>query len=90
MSIVQQRLANQRVTVNGQRDPARVVSWFGAVQAQEFGPAKWGLGLRLSPGITDAKIQRAFDAGRILREVMRPTWHFVAGRHLLDDGAHRG
>ena len=78
MSIVQQRLANQRVTVNGQRDPARVVSWFGAVQAQEFGPAKWGLGLRLSPGITDAKIQRAFDAGRILRtHVMRPTWHFV-------------
>jgi hypothetical protein len=48
------------------------------VQAQEFGPAKWGLGLRLPAGITDAKIQRAFDAGRILRtHVMRPTWHFV-------------
>jgi hypothetical protein len=78
MSIVQQRLANQRVTLNAQRDPAKVVSWFGAVQAQEFGPAKWGLGLRLSPGITDATIQRAFDAGRILRtHVMRPTWHFV-------------
>lgn len=78
MSIVHQRLANQRVTVNGQRDPAKLVSWLGAVQAQEFGPAKWGLGLRLPPGITDAKIQRAFDAGRILRtHVMRPTWHFV-------------
>ncbi len=77
-SIVQQRLANQRVTQNGQRDPARLVSWLGAVQAQEFGPAKWGLGLRLPAGITDAKIQRAFDAGRILRtHVMRPTWHFV-------------
>lgn len=49
------------------------------MQAQEFGPAKWGLGLRMPRGITDAKIQRAFDAGRILRtHVMRPTWHFVA------------
>jgi hypothetical protein len=78
MSIAAQRLANQRLTVNGHRDPAKLVSWLGAVQAQEFGPAKWGLGLRLPPGVTDATIQRAFDAGRILRtHVMRPTWHFV-------------
>jgi hypothetical protein len=78
MSIADQRLANQRVTINGHRDPAKLVSWLGAVQAQEFGPAKWGLGLRQPAGITDAKIQRAFDAGRILRtHVMRPTWHFV-------------
>jgi hypothetical protein len=78
MSIVQQRLANQRITKPGQRDPARLVAWLGAVQAQEFGPAKWGLGLRLASGITEAKIQRAFDAGRILRtHVLRPTWHFV-------------
>ncbi|HEV2671706.1 MAG TPA: winged helix DNA-binding domain-containing protein [Gemmatimonadales bacterium] len=77
-TIAQQRLANQRVTQHGQRDPAKLVAWLGAVQAQEFGPAKWGLGLRLSPGISDATIQRAFDAGRILRtHVMRPTWHFV-------------
>ncbi len=96
MSIVQQRLANQRVTVNGQRDPAKLVSWLGAVQAQEFTPAKWALGLRLSPGITDAKIQRAFDAGRILRtHVMRPTWHFVAPAdirwmtELTGAGVHR-
>ncbi|HWC74424.1 MAG TPA: winged helix DNA-binding domain-containing protein [Gemmatimonadales bacterium] len=76
--IVQQRLANQRITRNGPRDPAKLVSWLGAVQAQEFGPAKWGLGLRLPASTTDAKIQRAFDAGRILRtHVLRPTWHFV-------------
>jgi hypothetical protein len=48
------------------------------VQAQEFAPARWALGLRLQGGITDAHIARAFDAGRILRtHVMRPTWHFV-------------
>lgn len=77
-SIVQQRLANQRITQPKQRDPAKLVAWLGAVQAQEFAPAKWGLGLRLPAGATDAKIQRAFDTGRILRtHVLRPTWHFV-------------
>ena len=55
------------------------MAWLGAVQAQEFGPAKWALGLRLRETTTDAAIERAFDAGRILRtHVMRPTWHFVA------------
>ncbi|GLH98102.1 winged helix DNA-binding domain-containing protein [Phytohabitans aurantiacus] len=59
------------------RAPADVVRWFGAVQAQDFGPAKWSLGERL-PGITDAEVQRSFDAGEFLRtHVLRPTWHFV-------------
>jgi hypothetical protein len=54
------------------------VSWLGAVQSQEFEAAKWGLGLRLREGTTDAEVQRDFDEGRILRtHVMRPTWHFV-------------
>ena len=77
-SLPHQRLANQLVTRTAHRDPAGVVAWLGAVQAQEYGPAKWALGLRLPSGITDAKIQRALDAGRILRtHVLRPTWHFV-------------
>jgi hypothetical protein len=50
----------------------------GAVQAQEYGPAKWGLALRSSPGTTDALIERAIEQGRILRtHLLRPTWHFV-------------
>ncbi|HEV8303893.1 MAG TPA: winged helix DNA-binding domain-containing protein [Gemmatimonadales bacterium] len=78
-ALIQQRLANQRITRTVRSDPARLVQWLGAVQAQEFGPAKWGLGRRLPAAVTDAKIQRAFDAGRLLRtHVMRPTWHFVA------------
>jgi hypothetical protein len=77
-SIVAQRLANQRVTGPVRGDPAKVVAWLGAVQAQEYGPAKWALGLRLAAGVTDAAVQRAIDAGRILRtHVLRPTWHFV-------------
>jgi hypothetical protein len=59
------------------------VAWLGAVQAQEFGPAKWALGLRLPPTSTDAAVQTAFDAGLILRtHVMRPTWHFVASSDI--------
>lgn len=50
----------------------------GAVQAQEYAPARWGLGQRLK-NVGDAAIQKAFDDGRILRiHILRPTWHFVS------------
>ena len=72
------RLRNQRITRPGPRGVERVVAWLGAVQAQEYGPARWGLGLRSPQGITDAAIERAVDRGRILRtHLLRPTWHFV-------------
>jgi len=59
------------------------VAWLGAVQAQEFGPAKWGLGLRLPDSTEDQSIDQAFAAGRILRtHVMRPTWHFVTSSDI--------
>jgi hypothetical protein len=77
--IVEQRLKNQRLTRAGPRGPASVVAWFGAIQAQEYGPAKWGLAQRMAQGTTDAAIARAVDRGEILRtHVLRPTWHFVA------------
>lgn len=51
----------------------------GAVQAQEYGPARWGLGLRSRATTTDAAVHRAVDQGRILRtHILRPTWHFVS------------
>lgn len=54
------------------------MAWFGAVQAQEFEPAKWGLGLRMRSA-TSAAVEQAFTEGQILRtHAMRPTWHFVA------------
>src|ERR1700737_1596732 len=57
--------------------PEEVVAWLGAVQSQDYGPAKWALGQRIS-GSTDAAIEREFNAGMILRtHVLRPTWHFV-------------
>jgi hypothetical protein len=53
------------------------VGWLGAVQAQDYAAAKWGVALR-TQGLTDADLDQAFDSGAILRtHVMRPTWHFV-------------
>ena len=76
--VVSQRLRNQRITRPGPRRVEKVVAWLGAVQAQEYGPARWGLGLRSPSGVTDAAVERAVDRGRILRtHVLRPTWHFV-------------
>jgi hypothetical protein len=72
------RLHNQLITRPGSRRPEKVVAWMGALQGQEYSPAKWGIALRSSPSITDAAIERAIDRGRILRtHVLRPTWHLV-------------
>src|SRR6476620_9280455 len=73
-----QRLRNQLIARPGSRRPEKVVAWHGAVQAQEYGPAKWALALRSSPSPSDAAVERALQRGRILRtHVLRPTWHFV-------------
>ena len=53
-----------------------------AVQSQDYSGAKWALGQRVA-GATEAEIDRAFDAGEIVRtHVLRPTWHFVAPEDL--------
>ena len=57
--------------------PAGVVQWLGAVQAQDYGGAKWAIGQR-AKSATDAELDQLFDAGVILRtHILRPTWHFV-------------
>jgi hypothetical protein len=76
--LARKRLDNQGLSRVRFRSAPEVVRWFVAVQSQDFGGAKWGVGQRLS-GATDATVGRAFDAGEILRtHVMRPTWHFVS------------
>lgn len=40
--------------------------------------SKWAIALRMADGVSDADVEQAFNAGKILRtHVMRPTWHFV-------------
>jgi hypothetical protein len=75
---IARRLRAQRLSAPMAADPAAVVSWFGAVQAQEYGPAKWALAQR-APGLTDAQVDRALADGTIIRtHGPRPTWHFIA------------
>ena len=58
--------------------PEAVVAWLGAVQSQDYGPAKWSVAQRMDASATDTALDAAFDDGRILRtHVLRPTWHFV-------------
>jgi hypothetical protein len=74
---LRQRLFNQHVSGNPLPSAENVVRWLGAVQAQDYGAAKWALAQRMT-GATDAAIDEAFAAGAILRtHLMRPTWHFV-------------
>jgi len=78
LDITRTRLRNQRLSGGRFQTPQDVVRWLGAVQAQDYGGAKWALGLRMQRA-RDADIEAAFSDGRILRtHVMRPTWHFVA------------
>jgi hypothetical protein len=81
-SLLSLRLRNQRLTLPSFHTPADVVDWFGAVQAQDYTAAKWGVGLRMA-GAADRAVEAACDAGAILRtHVLRPTWHFVTPADL--------
>lgn len=71
------RLENQRLVGSTVSRPEEIVSWLGAVQAQDYVGAKWALALRTRDA-NDDDVERAFADGRILRtHVLRPTWHFV-------------
>lgn len=77
MDIIKQRLANQYLLKRDCRTAHEVVSYFGAVQAQEFPSAKWALSLRMK-NPSDVDVMKEFNDGKILRtHIMRPTWHFV-------------
>ena len=76
--VLLQRLHNQKLSSSELEKPADVVRWLGAVQAQDYGAAKWALALRMRSA-THAAVEEAFNQGQIIRtHLLRPTWHFVA------------
>src|SRR5215510_14339365 len=80
--IAHRRLHNHHLSGPPLADPVAVVRHLGAVQAQEYAPAKWGLAQR-TRGFDDAAIQRLVDTGAILRtHALRPTWHFIAATDI--------
>jgi hypothetical protein len=78
MSIAQLRLAYQGISSSRHQSVQEVVTWLGALQAQDYAGAKWSLGLRLADG-RDEQIEAAIQARQIVRTwPMRGTLHFVA------------
>jgi hypothetical protein len=76
--IVSRRLAAQWVSNGEERDPAAVVSWLCAMQAQDYLGALWAIGLR-ARGAGEADVEQAIRDRRIVRTwPMRGTLHFVA------------
>ena len=67
------RLQSQHLAEPQFTEPKQIVKWMGAVQAQDYGGAKWALGQRLKD-CNDDLVEKAFNNGDIIRtHVMRPT-----------------
>jgi hypothetical protein len=92
IDIAVMRLAAQRLTSRQFDKPADTVRWMGAMQAQDYGQAVWGVGVRTSSATLES-VEAAIEAGEILRTwPMRGTIHFVpAGdaQWMLQLGAAR-
>ena len=72
------RTYSQQLTDHAFDDAQELVSYMGAVQAQDMTMSKWALGIRLRQPSLQA-VQEAVDSGKIIRtHILRPTWHYVA------------
>lgn len=80
--IVALRLLNQQITVSDFTSPGKLVGWFGAMQAQDYGQSKWAIGLRI-PGFTEADVEKAVADRKIVRTwPLRGTLHWVAASDI--------
>ena len=72
------RLLNQQLVAPQFSDPAEVISYMGAMQAQEYRMMRWAVEMRTRRPSAKA-FKRAFDSGRIIRlHLMRGTWQLVS------------
>ena len=72
------RLSHQLVVHSAFNKPGDVVHWLGAVQAQDYPAALWGIGMR-TRGATARSIEQAIAEKKIVRTwPMRGTLHFVS------------
>jgi hypothetical protein len=71
-------MRNQRLIGPPFASAVEAVAALGAVQAQDYAGAKWGIGQRVR-AVMDGDVEAVFDRGELLRtHVMRPTWHAVS------------
>ena len=81
-SIARLRLQNQGIAPPRFTTPHAVVSWFGAMQAQDYLGALWAVGLRMKKA-TEAAVEHALTERKIIRSwPLRGTLHFVAAEDL--------
>jgi hypothetical protein len=66
------------------REPAALVAWMGAIQAQDAAGARWAVAMRLAgTPVTERDILQALADGSVIRtHVMRWTWQLVAAGDL--------
>ncbi len=77
MNPVSARLLSQQLASPQFKDPAEVVSWFGAMQAQDPRAMRWAVAMRTRKPSFQA-FEKAFDEGKILRaHLLRCTWQLV-------------
>src|SRR5262245_37345864 len=82
LEIAHRRLHNQHLAGEQPADPVAVVASLGAMQAQEYGLARWSVAQRARE-VDDTAVRQALEDGRILRtHALRPTWHFVAAQDI--------
>ncbi|MDU1906211.1 MAG: winged helix DNA-binding domain-containing protein [Dysgonomonas sp.] len=82
--IIASRLNNHKLTTANPETltPGSIVSWMGAIQAQDFNMGKWAIGARL-PKVPDRMIEDSLNKGEIIQtHILRPTWHFVAAEDI--------
>lgn len=96
MNPVSARLLNQQLICPQFSTPHEVVSWMGAMQAQEYRMMRWAVEMRTKRPSAKT-FEKAYNEGQIVRvHLFRTTWQLVAGEDLqwmLDlcrDNALRG
>ena len=78
MNPVAIRLLNQQLIAPQFSNPAEVVGYMGAMQAQEYRMMRWAVEMRTRKPSHKA-FKKAFDEGKILRlHLMRGTWQLVS------------
>lgn len=80
MNPVRARLLNQQLVAPQFSSPEQVVSYMGAMQAQDYRLMRWAVAMRTKKPSSEA-FRKAFDSGAIVRQhLMRGTWQLIAGQ----------
>jgi hypothetical protein len=80
--IIKLRLINQGINRRDFTRPADVVSWMGAMQAQDYYASLWAIGLRMNRA-AEEDIEKSISNKTIVRTwPMRGTLHFVAAEDV--------